>query len=203
MRTGPAEPTEDGPEQEGQAREDRVRGDGMGAESSTNTPPPQASSGSLAIGVMTGGAVAAGERARAEDRALRLGQPPPPALLSEGVSAPPGGVGIGVMTGGAAASGPGSEAVDTSTHLIAVSPELRTALAALHEQLTVLAPTAETEELGAQLDEAEAEIAATGQVSRGRLQWLRERLDLGATAAAGLASAASVVQAIGQLLGQG
>ncbi|UQA97170.1 hypothetical protein [Streptomyces halobius] len=105
------------------------------------------------------------------------------------------------MTGGAAASGPGAKASDESTQLIGVSPELRTALSALREQLAALAPAAETDEVGTQLDEAEAEAAATGQVSRGRLQWLRERLELGATAAAGLASAASVVQAIGQLLG--
>ncbi|MEU5300969.1 hypothetical protein ACH4YO_15630 [Streptomyces noursei] len=36
---------------------------------------------------------------------------------------------------------------------------------------------------------------------RDRLQWLRDRLDLGATAVAGLASAATVVQQITQLLG--
>jgi hypothetical protein len=39
-------------------------------------------------------------------------------------------------------------------------------------------------------------------VRRSRLQWLRERLDLGATAAATLASAATVVQQITQLLGR-
>jgi len=41
---------------------------------------------------------------------------------------------------------------------------------------------------------------ASGTGRRSRLQWLRERLELGTTAAAGLASAAVVAQTCVQLL---
>ncbi|NBE51691.1 hypothetical protein [Streptomyces boluensis] len=55
--------------------------------------------------------------------------------------------------------------------------------------------------IDAGLAEAEEEIDATGQVRPDRLRRLRERLDLGATAAAGLASTATLAQQISQLLG--
>ncbi|MGR4880746.1 hypothetical protein ACIPUC_15275 [Streptomyces sp. LARHCF249] len=158
--------------------------------------------GGISIGVLTGGAVAAGEGATAEDRSRRpAGQePPPPPSPSATPRAAPGGIGIGVMTGGAAAAGPGARALDASGEPVGVSEEFRTALSTLREQLRLLGPSDETSETAAGIAGAEEEIGATGQVRRERLQWLRERLDAGATAAAGLASAGTVVQQITQLL---
>ncbi|MCX5010919.1 hypothetical protein OG765_07965 [Streptomyces sp. NBC_00555] len=159
--------------------------------------------GGISIGVLTGGAVAAGEGATAEDRSRRAGRPePPPAPPAPSATprAAPGGIGIGVMTGGAAAAGSGARALDASEELIGVSAEFRTALGTLREQLRLLSPSDETSEVDAGLAGAEEEIGATGQVRRERLQWLRERLDVGATAAAGLASAGALVEQITQLL---
>ncbi|MFJ9849401.1 hypothetical protein [Streptomyces sp. NPDC101150] len=186
-------------------RRDPAEGEGA-AEESANGPAAQGGSGGISIGVLTGGAVAAGEGAGAEDRSQRVGPVAPPPSASEGPSVPPpaapGGIGIGVMTGGAVAAGPRATALDASTQLIDASPELLAAVRTLREQLGLLTPGAEISEVDARLAEAEEEIGATGRVRRGSLQWLRERLDFGATAAAGLASAASVVQQITQLLGR-
>ncbi|WP_333769269.1 hypothetical protein [Streptomyces sp. IBSBF 2435] len=157
--------------------------------------------GGIAIGVMTGGAAAAGTGARAEDRARRAAAAPPPPYAGPPVSAPPAGIGVGAMTGGAVAAGRDARALDASSPYVAASAELAAAVGVLREQLRVLAPSAETAEIDAELAGAEREIAESGQVRRSRLQWLRDRLDLGATAAAGLASAAAVVQACLQLLG--
>lgn len=156
--------------------------------------------GGISIGVLTGGAVAAGEGATAEDRSRRAGRPEPPPAPSAAPRATPGGIGIGVMTGGAAAAGPAARALDASEELIGVSAEFRTALGTLREQLCLLSPSDETSEVDAGLAGAEEEIGATGQVRRERLQWLRERLDVGATAAAGLASAGALAEQITQLL---
>ncbi|MFH8569382.1 hypothetical protein [Streptomyces sp. NPDC017993] len=174
---------------------------------SANSTSPQTGSGGISVGVLTGGAVAAGEGATAEDRSRRVGRPAPlPSSRESGGPpvVPPavtGGVSIGLMAGGAAASGPHARALDASTQLIDASPELLMAVGALREQLRLLSPSDEISEVDTQLAEAEEEIGAVGQVRRDRLQWLRERLDLGATAAASLASAAVVVQQITQLLG--
>ncbi|WP_407555003.1 hypothetical protein QOM21_34390 [Streptomyces sp. Pv4-95] len=168
---------------------------------------PQEGVGGISVGVLTGGAVAAGSGATAEDRSRRAGLPAPVPPSYESGRPPvvppavPGGIRIGVMAGGAAASGPHARALDASTQLIDASPELLAAVGTLREQLHLLSPSDETTEVDAQLAEVEEEIDAVGQVGRGRLQRLRERLDLGATAAAGLASAAAVVQQITQLLG--
>ncbi|KUL38830.1 hypothetical protein ADL22_16300 [Streptomyces sp. NRRL F-4489] len=181
-------------------------------------PPPDAerrggggSGGGISIGVLTGGAVAAGERAVAEDRSRRDGRtaaPPPPAAGAVGAAVPPpgaGGIAIGAMAGGAVAAGADARAVDASApEALDAPPELRAALATLRGQLPLLNDSEETAEIDARLADAEEEIEATGQVRRDRLQWLRDRLDLGATAVAGLASATAVVQQITQLLsGQG
>ncbi|WP_328928389.1 hypothetical protein OG429_30130 [Streptomyces sp. NBC_00190] len=163
--------------------------------------PVAPSPGGISIGVLTGGAVAAGEGASAEDRSRRSGRPEPPAAPPEVPRANPGGIAIGAMTAGAVAAGPNAKALDASEQSVGVPPELRTAMRTLREQLSLLSPSDETSELDARLAEAEEEAGATGQVRCDRLQWLRERLDLGSTAAAGLASAAAVVQQITQLLG--
>ncbi|MFF3748204.1 hypothetical protein [Streptomyces kronopolitis] len=189
MTTGMREPEEDG-----------------GAAGTAAVPPSAPSpSGGISVGVLTGGAVAAGEGARAEDRAQRVGRPaPPPGDGGPPVVPPaaPGGISIGVMSGGAAVSGAHAKALDASATVLDAPPELRAAMATLRAQLHLLGPSAETSDMDARLAEAEEEIEATGQVRRSRLQWLRERLDLGATAAAALASAATVVQQITQLLGR-
>ncbi|WP_327290938.1 hypothetical protein [Streptomyces sp. NBC_01198] len=164
-------------------------------------PPAASGTGGISIGVMTGGAAAAGENARAEDRAHRAAAPPPPPYAGPPLPAPGAGIGVGVMTGGAVAAGRGARAVDASTQYVAASAELAAAVGVLREQLRVLAPSEETAEVDAELAGAEREIAEGGLVRRSRLQWLRDRLDLGATAAAGLASAAAVVQACLELLG--
>jgi hypothetical protein len=117
------------------------------------------------------------------------------------VSVPPGWIGVGVMDGGALAAGRDAVAVDASTRYVNASGDLAAAIGALREQLRALAPSAETAEIDTELAEAEREIAGGGRVRRSRLQWLRARLDVGATAAAGLASAAAFVQACLQLLG--
>ncbi|WP_051877434.1 hypothetical protein [Streptomyces natalensis] len=196
MTTGTHEPEETGEETGSEERR------------SGNSPVEQRSSGGISVGVLTGGAVAAGPGASAEDRSRRFGRsapvPAPPGGEAGAVpppAAPDGGIGIGVMTGGAVAAGAEARALDNSTQALDASPELRTAMRTLREQLCLLSPSEETAEVEAGLAEAEEEIAATGQVRRDRLQWLRERLDLGTSAVAGLASAVAVVQQITQLLG--
>ncbi|MFF2808315.1 hypothetical protein ACFVT2_14320 [Streptomyces sp. NPDC058000] len=196
--------------------EDREPAEGREASAAETggSPPPRDEApggnngGGISIGVLTGGAVAAGERASAEDRSLRDGRPAPPLGLVDGAAAPvvppstTGGISIGVMAGGAAAAGTDARALDASTQpAIDAPPELRAALGTLRQQLPLLTATDETAEIDAQLADAEAEIDTTGQVRRDRLQWLRDRLDLGTTAVAGLASATAVVQQIIQLLG--
>lgn len=187
MTTGMREPEED-----------------EGAAGAAAVPPsPPSPSGGISVGVLTGGAVAAGQGATAEDRAQRVGRPaPPPGGGAPPVVPPaPGGISIGVMSGGAAASGPHARALDATTRVLDAPPELLAAMGTLRAQLRLLSPSDETSDVDARLAEAEEEIEAAGQVRRSRLQWLRERLDLGATAAATLASAAAVVQQITQLLG--
>ncbi|MGV4925570.1 hypothetical protein K2224_19635 [Streptomyces sp. BHT-5-2] len=164
--------------------------------------------GGISIGVLTGGAVAAGKRASAEDRSHRDGRAAPPLPDppgAGGIAVPrsaPGGISVGVMAGGAAAAGSDARALDASTRTtVDAPPELRVALGTLRRQLPLLNASDETSEIDGRLTDAEEEIEATGQVRRDRLQWLRERLELGATAVAGLASATAVVQQITQLLG--
>ncbi|WP_406342573.1 hypothetical protein [Streptomyces sp. NBC_00648] len=158
-------------------------------------------SGGISIGVMTGGAAAAGHRASAEDRSRRAATTPPPYTGAAPPTGGPGGIGIGVMTGGAAAAGEGARAVDASAQLFAAPPELALAVRTLREHLGMLRRTPEIAELDAGLSELDEAMAGTGQVRRDRLQWLRDRLTLGATTAAGLASAAAVVETIVQLTG--
>ncbi|MDI3419294.1 hypothetical protein [Streptomyces luteolus] len=186
----------------------------------------------MSIGALSGGAVAAGRGATAEDRAERVADPVPEGRGAGAAPAVPpptaGGISIGAMSGGAVASGPRARAVDASTRAapgadpVAVPDELRAAIAELRAQLRVLLPAGEADrpeqpppgedvsdegldeelaELDAGLAEAEDEIDATGQVRQDRLRRLRERLELGATAAAGLASTAALAQQIAQLLG--
>jgi hypothetical protein len=173
-------------------------------EAGSGVDPAGSRPGAISIGLMTGGAAAVGDRACAEDRSQRVGTPATLPSSYAGLPAPatvPGGIGIGMMTGGAAASGTDAKAVDSSTQLLDAPPELLAAVRTLREHLSVLTRTAEIAELDDQLAGAEEEMTETAQVSRDRLHWLRDRLTLGATAAAGLASAAAVVQTIVRLVG--
>ncbi|MEU5300970.1 hypothetical protein ACH4YO_15635 [Streptomyces noursei] len=129
------------------------------------TPLPRAQApagGGISIGVLTGGAVAAGDRASAEDRSLRDGRtapPLPPTAGTEALAVPgstPGGISVGVMAGGAAAAGPDARALDASTQsAVEASPELRAALSTLREQLPLLNTSDETAEIDARLADAE------------------------------------------------
>lgn len=171
--------------------------------------PAPAAGGGISIGTMTGGAAASGPGAVAEDRTQRVGPQPGEPPVAGGpvpVPAPPGagGIGVGVMTGGAVAAGEEARAVDASARLVAVSPELLTAVRVLRGQLPLLAPAADGRlaVVDAELAEIEGESERNdGQVERGRLERLRELLVGGGTAASGLASAIAVAEAIGKLLG--
>lgn len=165
------------------------------------TPPP---SGGVSIGAMTGGAVAAGHGARAEDRSQRAGAPDPLPDVS-GLTVPvsaPGGVSIGAMTGGAVAAGKDSTAVDASVRLTASGRELLAAVHALRGQLPMF-----TRVEGNGVAEVEQELTAvgtaleqTGTAPRTRLERLRDLLRSSTTVVSGLASALAVVQAIEQFL---
>ncbi|NJP41871.1 hypothetical protein [Actinacidiphila epipremni] len=105
------------------------------------------------------------------------------------------------MSGGAVAAGEGARAVDAGARTGDGTAELIAAVRVLRAELSGLAAAPGVVELDAELAGVEAEIAGGGGVDRGRLGRLRERLEVGATAAAGLASAAAVAQACVQLLG--
>ncbi|WP_126638196.1 hypothetical protein [Embleya hyalina] len=155
---------------------------------------------------MTGGAVAGGYRATAEDRSERVGSwevpagtdvPPPFA------SPPSSGVGIGTMAGGAVAAGREAKAVDASRRMLSASPELVGSLEVLRSQLPLLVRTQDDgiDEVVGQLAAIEGQIANGGQTERHRLERLRTLLTGGGTVAGGLASALAVVQSITQMLG--
>ncbi|MGW7210040.1 hypothetical protein [Streptomyces sp. NPDC054837] len=155
-------------------------------------------SGGISIGRLTGGAVAAGERASAEDRGQRVGHadhrdaPVPAEPPQEGIS-------IGTMSGGAAASGVEAHAIDASVQITTNREELCEVIRALRVQLLSQPRTQESAEIDRELTELEDEITQYGRADRSRLERVRERLEVGTMAAAGGASAAAMVQAIAQL----
>ncbi|MBB5119594.1 hypothetical protein GO002_01720 [Streptomyces eurocidicus] len=163
--------------------------------------------GGIVIGRISGGAVASGEKARAEDRSERVGAPAAPDAGAGPVPVPSGapgagGIAVGEMLGGALAAGPEAEAVDSSRELLALPPELLTAVRELRGQLPLLARSEDDglDDVDGELAGLEATAVRDGRAERGRLVRLRALLTGGATAAGGLASALSVVQAITQLL---
>lgn len=172
-----------------------------------NPPPGAAASGGVQIGSLSGGAVAAGEGARAEDRSRRPtaspgadapAVPPPP-------SAPPplpGGIGIGTMSGGAAAQGPRAQAVDSSVRFAvpADAEALVASFRALRAELLSQPPSETAVADERELIELESEARA-GRGDRARLERLRDRLELGQFAAVGSAAAVAAVESIGRLLG--
>ncbi|WP_058045891.1 hypothetical protein [Streptomyces roseifaciens] len=171
-----------------------------------------AGGGGIAIGRMTGGAVAAGDRAQAENHAERAGSHaeragrdahPGTALAPVPAEAPGhGGVAVGELSGGAVAAGRQARAVDSSREVLAVPPELLEAVAELRRQLPLLvrAEGDGVDAVGDELAGLEDEARRTGCTQRGRLVRLRALLSSGATAAGGLASAATVAEAAGRLL---
>ncbi|MFJ8628225.1 hypothetical protein ACIRD3_36055 [Kitasatospora sp. NPDC093550] len=169
-----------------------------------NTPPSQPSGG-VSIGAMTGGAVASGSGARAEDRSQRAGTPDPlPEVRGLMVPAPaPGGVSIGAMTGGAVAAGADSTAVDASTRLNASARELLAAIAELRGHLPMFtrAEGNGVAEVEHELEVVGTALEQTGTAPRTRLERLRDLLRSSTTVVSGLASALSVAQAIEQFLG--
>ncbi|WP_316526190.1 hypothetical protein [Kitasatospora brasiliensis] len=163
------------------------------------------SSGGVSIGAMTGGAVASGPGANAEDRSQRVGGADAvPDVSGLTVPAPAaGGVSIGVLTGGAVASGPDARAVDASVRMGASARQLLEALAELRGQLPLFARVE-----GNGVSEVEQEVTAvhtslqeSGTAPRTRLERLRGLLRSSTTVVSGLASAVAVVQAIEQFLG--
>ncbi|GGX85314.1 hypothetical protein [Streptomyces hiroshimensis] len=161
--------------------------------------------GGIAIGRMTGGAVAAGDRAQAENRAERAGPNTPGDAGLAGVPAETpgdGGIAVGELSGGSVAAGRQARAVDSARDALAVTPELLEAVAALRRQLPLLvrAEGDGVDAVGDELAGLEDEARRTGRTQRGRLVRLRALLSSGATAAGGLASAATVAEAAGRLL---
>ncbi|GGV32015.1 hypothetical protein [Streptomyces spectabilis] len=124
----------------------------------------------------------------------------------------PGGQGhisIGVMTGGAVAAGAGAHAIDAAVRTAAgrpgevvdAPPELLGAIRTLREHLRMMTPTDETAQVDEALATLEEDLSSTGRTERGQLALLASRLNVGATALAGLASAVAVAQTISTLLG--
>jgi hypothetical protein len=158
----------------------------------------------IVIGGMSGGAVAQGRGSTAEDRSRRP-HPAAPAPVPPMPAAPPpgtGGIVIASLSGGAVAQGEDSRAVDASVTMPPAEAErLLTAVRQLRRELLGEPPTDETAELDRELAQVTEEVRRTGRADRSRLTRLRERLEVGALAAAAGASAAAVAQAIAQLLG--
>ncbi|MEU1816689.1 hypothetical protein ABZ543_16020 [Streptomyces roseifaciens] len=192
---------------------DRKQGGGSGAGGGAG------SGGGIAIGRMTGGAVAAGDRAQAENHAERAAHHaeetgshdgragrdahPGTGLVPVPAESPGhGGVVVGELSGGAVAAGRQARAVDASREVLAVPPDLLEAVAELRRQLPLLvrAEGDGVDAVGDELAGLEEEARRTGRTQRGRLVRLRALLSSGTTAAGGLASAATVAEAAGRLL---
>ncbi|MDF6017325.1 hypothetical protein [Streptomyces sp. JH34] len=105
----------------------------------------------------------------------------------------PGGISIGTMHGSAVAQGSHAKAVNV-TQSTADASELLAAVTALRDHLSVLG------DLDAQLAAAQGEITATGEITAGRLEWLRDRIAIGATAATGLATAGQAAEQLARLI---
>ncbi|MFG3052107.1 hypothetical protein ACGFZP_14290 [Kitasatospora sp. NPDC048239] len=173
----------------------------------TRSGTPQVSGGITANHV-TGGAIAVGDGAVAEDRSHRTGQtPPPPAPAGwpEGrTPAPvPGSVIVNTLRDTPVAVGRNARAVNDSVQVGAEMLELLRAVTTLRSHLPVLARTEgdDIDEVDQRLAEVQTAIEQTGRVEPGRLDRLRSLLTGSVTAVSGLASTLTVIQAITQLLG--
>ncbi|MER7751365.1 hypothetical protein [Kitasatospora sp. NPDC097643] len=184
--------------------------DGQDEQRDEETPRPLPGGGGVTIGHLAGGAVAAGERASAEDRSQRSGAVAVPAAPTAGVPmamamppAAPGVVAIGTMTGGALASGTDARAVDSSVHLDPSARHLLDSVRTLRRQLPLLvrADGDGTAEVEHELAAVDTDLERTGTTPRTRLERLLGFLRGSGTVVSGLASALAVVQAIEQFLG--
>lgn len=117
-----------------------------------------------------------------------------------------GSVHITSMSGGAISTG--SHGSATSYSYTAPPPQtdesvraLLEAVRTLRADMRVLAATDETRDVEGQLADVEGAITRAGHADPDRLARLRDRLSSGATAIGALASAATVVQTIAQILG--
>ncbi|MFF8034557.1 hypothetical protein [Streptomyces sp. NPDC016626] len=164
---------------------------GARPDADTDEAPPAAESpGGLAIGELTGGAVAAGPRAEAEDSGRQIGRPADGGTLPFPVVPPlPGGITIGRMTGGAAATGPDARATHQAERFLEVTPELVEALALLPRG---------ADELSTEAALAEEEIQATGGVGHERL---RRLLSLTTQAAGSVGTQTAAAVAAGAITG--
>ncbi|MFF4156307.1 hypothetical protein [Streptomyces sp. NPDC001678] len=161
------------------------------------------SGGGISIGSLSGGAVAQGDGARAEDRSERVGERPATAAATPPPPAPGrGGMAVGSMSGGALAQGREARAVDASRQLLTLTPELLLAVREMRMELShcIRTPGDGLDEVDGELAELQAEAGLTGQCRRSRLTRLRTLLTSGATAVGGLASLAAVVESISRLV---
>lgn len=167
------------------------RATGANLDADTDEAPPGAESpGGLVIGELTGGAVAAGPRAEAEDSGRQIGRLANAGALPSPVVSPlPGGIAIGRMTGGAAASGPDARAIHQAERFFEATPDLVEALALLRR---------ETGELSEEAALAEEEIQATSRVGHARL---RRLASLAAQAAGSVGAQTATAVAAGTITG--
>ncbi|MCO8307126.1 hypothetical protein [Streptomyces sp. RKCA744] len=150
------------------------------------------SPGSLVIGELNGGAVAAGPRAEAEESGRRIGRPADASALPSPVVTPlPDGIVIGRMTGGAEASGPEARATHRSERFFEATPGLIEALVLLH---------GEPGELRTEAALAEEEIQATSTVEQGRLRRLASLAAQAAGSVGGQTAAGVAAQTITGML---
>ncbi len=139
---------------------------------------PEESGGAYIAGSMTGGAIATGEGAEAENSSRREGGPTAadlPAPTSRLTSAPPGQFVVGGhFTGGAVATGKLSKAEDRSVHIDGgiASTELLKGLARVRRELAERERTVEVELVDGELEKAQEEIASTGRIGRTLLERL-------------------------------
>ncbi|MEV5885264.1 hypothetical protein AB0L74_21450 [Streptomyces sp. NPDC052020] len=171
------------------SEQDRATGTNLDADTDEALPGAE-SPGGLVIGELTGGAVAAGPRAEAEDSGRQIGRPANGGALPFPVLPPlPGGIAIGRMTGGAAAAGPDARATHQAERFVEATPELVQALALLRR---------EAGELSVEAALAEEEIQATSGVGHGRL---RRLASLAAQAAGSVGAQTATAVAAGTITG--
>ncbi|WP_159941022.1 MULTISPECIES: hypothetical protein [unclassified Nocardiopsis] len=154
--------------------------------------------GIYVVGSMTGGAVATGPRARAEDRSRREGAPTEAELTPPGalpVSIPPGQVLVGGhMTGGAVASAEDAEAIDSSVRLSGTSARVLTGLAEVRRTLADSGRTFESAAVDGELARAQQEIEDAGEVRPGILRHLLSLLRGGSALLEGMARDSGAVR---------
>ncbi|MGW2540212.1 hypothetical protein ACWC5I_04895 [Kitasatospora sp. NPDC001574] len=169
------------------------------------TPP---ASGGFAAGDVSGGAIAVGDGAVAEDRSRRAGPTPAPSVpvgrpMGRTPTPVPGSVIVDTLRDTPVAVGRNARAVNSSVQADSEVLKLLHAVTALRGSLPALVRTEGDgiDELDHQLAEVQTEIEQTGHIERGRLDRLRALLTGSVTAVSVFASTLTIIQAIAQLLG--